>query len=70
MTELFMKVFMRKEYWKRKVEELHNIMMGAEFRYKKAVKDHRKCSHLNFEYKLARLNFEKAFQEYQKARGY
>ena len=70
MTELLMKVFNRKEYWKRKVAELHDILLGAEFRYKKAVRWHKKCSDLAFEYKLARLNLEKAWAEYTKARGY
>lgn len=70
MTELLMRVFNRKEYWKRKVAEMHDLMLGAEFRYKKASKGHRKCADLHFEYKLARLNLEKAWQKYSKARGY
>lgn len=70
MTELFLRVFNKKEYWKRKVQEMYDIMQGAEFRYKRAVKGHRKRADLSSAYKLARLNFEKAWAEYQKVRGF
>ena len=70
MTELLMKVFNKKEYLRRKAQEMYDIMVGAEFRWRKAIRLHQKSADLSFEYKLARLNFEKAFQQYQKARGY
>lgn len=70
MTELLLRVFNKKEYWKREMNKLHDIMVGAEFRWRKAIRWHEKSADLSFEYKLARLNFEKAFQQYQKARGY
>ncbi len=70
MTELLMRIFNKKEYWNKKVTEMYNIMRGAEFRYNQAVKNHRKRADLHFEYKLARLNLEKAWQQYSKARGY
>lgn len=69
MTELLLKVFNKKEYWRRKAQEMHDIMVGAEFRYNQAVKRHRKRSDLHFEYKLARLNFEKAAQKHREALG-
>ena len=69
MTELLLKVFNKKEYWRRKAQEMHNIMVGAEFRWRKAIKLHRKSADLSFEYKLARLNFEKAAKEHREALG-
>lgn len=70
MTELFLKVFRKKEYWKRKVEETHAIMLGAEFNWRKARRYHRRSSSLHIEYALARLNFEKACNEFHKAMGW
>ena len=70
MTELLMKIFMNDRYWKNKLDKLQALMLGAEFKYKKAARLHRECADLHFEYKLARLNFEKAWKQYKDKMGW
>ena len=70
MTELLLRVFNKRKYWEMKAQEMHNIMTGAEFRWRKAIKWHEKSADLSFEYKLARLNFEKAVAQLHKVRGF
>ena len=67
MRNLFLKLFNKKAYYKKQAEELYDIMLGAEYMWKKARAYHRASKKLHSEYTLARVNFETAFKKYKEA---
>ena len=65
MKDFLMKLFNKKEYLKKIVEQKHAIYAGAKFNYEKAVRLHRERKQLRREFEHATAEFMSAFNEWK-----
>lgn len=70
MKEFLMKLFNKKEYLRKKVEQKHDIYVGAKFKYDRAVRLHRERKQLRREFEHATAEFMTAFKEWKEYRGF
>lgn len=69
MKELLLKIFNKRAYWNRKMNELAKEEMAARYAWRDAMEHHRKSKDLRFKYELAALRVNKAYPKYLKAMG-